>query len=164
MNGDLDIKVSPVSLVESEDAFLNDLQNYIMSAPSKLDGKEIYFIRNKSKTGIGFFESRYFFPDFILWVLDGDKQYITFIDPKGIGRVGIKDEKIQLSHIIKEKQNQLCDEHIELNSIILSYTRYGELPKYGASKEMWEDSGVLFMIDDHATYIEKLFGRIIPSQ
>jgi len=34
--------------------------------------------------GIGFFEANNFYPDFILWLLTEDRQYIAFVAPKGL--------------------------------------------------------------------------------
>ena len=46
--------------------------------------------------GIGFFEAGNFYPDFILWLLIGEHQYVTFIDPKGIVHLeGGDDPKIR---------------------------------------------------------------------
>ena len=47
-------------------------------------GTELYLLRNQSRgKGIGFFEAGNFYPDFILWLLVPDRQYVTFVDPKG---------------------------------------------------------------------------------
>ena len=55
-----------------------------------------------SKKGIGFFEANNFFPDFILWLVIGDEQYVSFIDPKGLRQIqGLTDPKIQLHKSIK---------------------------------------------------------------
>ena len=37
--------------------------------------------------GLGFFEAGNFYPDFILWLLVGERQYVTFIDPMGLRSV-----------------------------------------------------------------------------
>ena len=34
--------------------------------------------------GVGFFEAGNFHPDFIVWQIEGKKQYVNFVDPKGI--------------------------------------------------------------------------------
>jgi hypothetical protein len=55
-----------------------------------------------SKKGIGFFEANNFFPDFILWLVVGKKQYVSFIDPKGLRQIqGFSDPKIELHKTIK---------------------------------------------------------------
>ena len=58
--------------------------------------------------GIGFFEAWNFYPDFILWLLVNEKQYINFIDPKGLrNRKGIDDPKIAFYKTIKSIENDL---------------------------------------------------------
>ena len=70
-----------------------------------LKGKELYLLRNESRKGIGFFESSNFYPDFILWLMDGDHQHVVFIDPKGIRNLKkqLENEKINLFNELKEK-------------------------------------------------------------
>jgi hypothetical protein len=72
--------------------------------------------RNQSKKGIGFFaEGNNFYPDFILWIKTGGKQYLTFIDPKGIrNSKGINDPKIQFYRYLADKvQPQVKSQGLE---------------------------------------------------
>ena len=89
-----------------------------------LAGKEVYLLRNESKKGSGFFEANNFYPDFILWILEGEKHYITFIDPKGIRNLkGLNDPKIQLfKYLQTEVAVQLGNPNLVLNSFIISNT------------------------------------------
>src|SRR5699024_1554889 len=64
----LDIKVMPVALNESEWKFIDDLKEYIKMHESEFNDKEVYIIRNISRKGIGFFEDNGFYPDFIMWI------------------------------------------------------------------------------------------------
>ena len=50
--------------------------------------------------GVGFFEAGNFHPDFIVWLLAGDRQHVTFVDPKGIRNVGVDDPKIRFFETI----------------------------------------------------------------
>ena len=43
---------------------------------------------------VWFFEAGGFYPDFILWVLKGNKQYVTFIEPHDLLHEGRGSEKI----------------------------------------------------------------------
>lgn len=46
---------------------------------------EIYLLRNLSRgKGIGFFEQRGFYPDFILWIKKAEVQRIVFVEPHGM--------------------------------------------------------------------------------
>jgi len=80
--GETQVEVTPVNLNEGERNFVIDLIKYYDSNPSCFEDKKLYLLRNKSKAGIGFFEAGNFYPDFIMWILYKDKQYITFVDPK----------------------------------------------------------------------------------
>lgn len=126
--------------------------------------KELYLLRNQSRgKGIGFFEAGNFYPDFILWILYNGKQYITFVDPKGIRNMSIDDPKIQFHKTIKEKEKELGDSSIVLNSFIISNTEYANLINTGTklSKEEMEKLNILFQVDDKADYIEKMVRKIL---
>ncbi len=93
------IEVKPVVLEnQGERDFVLDLQKFCESSDGEnfLKGKELYLLRNLSRgRGIGFFEAGNFYPDFILWLLVDGKQYVSFIDPKGLRNLeGPEDPKI----------------------------------------------------------------------
>lgn len=120
------VKVKPVSLNEGEKLFVESLKLFVDIKPVILENKELYLLRNQVGA-LGFFEEGNFYPDFILWLIDGDKQYINFIDPKGIREEGMASAKIGLATKIKEHEKRLNDKNIVLNSFILSVTAYKEL-------------------------------------
>lgn len=118
---------------------------------------------SKEGRGIGFFEAGNFYPDFILWLLAGDRQYVSFIDPKGLLNLeGPKDPKIWFHLTIKDLERQLGDPAVILNSFIVSSTRVPEVAWWdpGMTKEEFEARNVLFQREDRATYIEKLLGKV----
>ena len=81
-------------LNKGEKDFLQYLRAFVKES-DVLDGKDIFLLRNLSVKGVGFFmESAAFYPDFILWVVDGKKQHIYFLDPKGIqyGRRSVAED------------------------------------------------------------------------
>ena len=121
-------------------------------------------MRNQSKgRGISFFEAGNFYPDFILWLIEGNKQFISFIDPKGLRYVdGWEDPKIRFYQTIKERQKSLesKSEEVILNSFIISVTPYNDLNWRGDhSKNEFEEHHVLFQ-EDGIQYIEKMFDII----
>jgi hypothetical protein len=124
------IEVKPVVLEnEGERDFVLDLQAFCEDKKEFLKGKELYLLRNLSRgRGIGFFEAGNFYPDFILWLLAGDRQYVTFIDPKGLRNLeGPEDPKIRFHLTIKDLERQLGDPAVVLNSFIVSSTRVPEV-------------------------------------
>ena len=97
-----------------------------------------------------------------MWVLKDDKQYINFIDPKGILHLGFDSDKIELASKIKDLEKELNKKNIILNSFIISNTKWNDLNHENKGKEEWEDKHVLFQEDpDH---IEKLFNKILDNQ
>ncbi len=154
-----EIVISPVALNESENKFIQDLKKYTTEKISFFSDKEFYIIRNKSKTGIGFFEDKGFYPDFIMWLIVGDKQYITFIDPHGMRNTSIMDSKVEMYSKIKEIGVSLTNDDVILNSIILSPTKHSELIEKHITVDEWLDKNVLFM--DDISYIEKIFKKFV---
>lgn len=158
-----DIKITPIELNEGEIKFVEDLEAYLKKnkEDEKFKNSEIFLLRNKSKTGVGFFEDGGFYPDFILWILKDKKQYITFIDPKGIMQLNPKtDSKINFYETIKEKEKILNDKDIILNSVIISNTKFSDY------KEKWDKNNDNFkeelgkknvLFQEYQSYIEKLF-------
>ena len=150
------IKVKPVALNQGETQFVQDLRDYYKSHEGFFKDKDLYMLRNRSKSGIGFFEEGGFYPDFILWLIAGDKQYITFVDPKGIRNLpGELDPKIGFSTKIKELEARLGDPNVVLNSFIISSTQFTDIKHWGMSKEDLEEQHVLFEPDGKG-YIRKL--------
>ena len=155
----IEINISPVPLNESESKFIIDLRDYAGQNKDRFEGKELYIIRNKSKKGIGFFENSGFYPDFIMWLIADGKQYITFIDPHGMGRESIKSEKVTLHTRIKDTiQNTLSDPKVMLNSFILSPTPHSSLVENYIPVSDWNRENVLFMDDN--SYISTIFSLL----
>lgn len=154
------IKVSPIALDQSEKQFLDDLFTYVTTNPESLKDKEIHVLRNQSRKGIGFFtDGNNFYPDFILWVVEKDKQYIKFIDPKGIRNSrGMNDPKIQFHKVIKEKiQPQVESQGIVLDSYIISNTSYLEVNwKDSFEIKDFNDQNVYFQKENASTYIDSI--------
>ena len=57
---------------------------------------------------MGFFVAGNFYPDYILWIDTPEKQYITFVDPKGLLRIMPDDPKIEFYKTIKDLEKQLA--------------------------------------------------------
>lgn len=158
------IKVSPVPLNEGEYNFVLDLKAYYELHHEFFRDKELYLLRNQSRgKGIGFFEAGGFYPDFILWILHGEKQYITFADPKGIRNHSITDAKLQFYRHIKEMEDRLNDDDVILNAFTIANTYYSDIVNTGLklSKVQMEEQHILFQNDDKETYIDKMVRNIM---
>ncbi len=153
------ITILPVTLNESEFQFVIDLKEWSEANAEELekDGVELFLLRNLSRgKGVGFFEAGNFHPDFILWMIIGGKQYVTFIEPHGLVHEGPESDKIQFYHRIKDIEKRFANPDVILNSFILSWTKYPQL-RWGIPQEEMEANHVLFMTDDRDGYIDKMF-------
>ena len=127
----------PPGLKESEGQFVRDLKAYWAAEKDEsLAGKEVFLLRNLSRgSGVGFFEESGFYPDFILWVVDGKSQRLVFIEPHGMlhAKAYIHDEKARLHErlpdLAKEMGQRSKKKNIMLDSFIISATPHDDLYK-----------------------------------
>jgi len=130
----------PPGLQESEARFVRDLRDYWNAEKDNaLAGKEVFLLRNQSRGyGIGFFEERGFYPDFILWVVDqsGSSQRIVFVEPHGMlhARAYTHDEKARLHERLPSLAQEIAKrsrrQDITLDAFIISATPYEELYRH----------------------------------
>ena len=129
------VKVTPAALNESEHRFVEDLRHFCgQEKDGLLAGKELFLLRNQSRgKGVGFFDQRGFFPDFILWVKTGAKQRIVFIEPHGMLHADAyrHDDKARLHEALHTLAERMADPEAEaevlLDSYIISATDYQNL-------------------------------------
>jgi len=127
----------PPALNKSEAQFVRDLKAFWEAEKDgKLAGQEIYILRNLSRgKGIGFFENRRFYPDFILWVIDTQRksQHIIFVEPHGMlhAKAYIHDKKARLHEQMPQLTQELARRSgrndVSLDAFIISATSYEEL-------------------------------------
>jgi len=167
-----EIKSIPVKLNKGETKFINDLRRFLNGKKDSFQNKELFLLRNLARKGIGFFLSTGFYPDFILWVKSENKQYMIFIDPKGIRNLGnFDDEKIQLcTSFIKEIETKANEElrnrreafNLQLDAFIISVSRYddikGTFGNRNHSRDEFESHNIMFQEDEE--YITKIFNKI----
>ncbi|EPD5143454.1 DEAD/DEAH box helicase family protein [Vibrio cholerae] len=165
-------KITPTHLNQGEYDFVADLRAYYLSAPSILEGKELYLLRNQSRgRGVGFFEAGNFYPDFILWILDGDTQHIVFVDPKGILRCeGINDPKLRFCKTIKNLEAKMRSDglkyadKLQMHSFVVSNTPLSKVRWWDrklAGVDDFYDCNVLFQYDDRSGYVDKLISKVL---
>ncbi len=158
------LTLQPVALNKGERDLVEDLRAYYEKENDFFQDKQLYLLRNKSKKGIGFFEANNFFPDFMLWLVDGKKQHVAFIDPKGLRQIsGLSDPKIELHKTIKTTiQPQLSDPDIELHSFIISNTPYAQLSHWRGQESMddFNKHNVYFQKEQKGGYIANIINRL----
>lgn len=163
ITGNALVEVSPVSLNSGEWQFINDLKKFHHTQTAYFEKKELYVLRNRSKKGIGFFEAGNFYPDFIVWLLVGDTQYVSFVDPKGLLHTqGFDDPKIAFAHRIKELEARLKHPGLVLNSFIIASTPLVQINWWDnlRTEEDFASAHVLLQHDEPENYIAKLFELI----
>ena len=153
----------------SEVKFVKDLEAFYSSAEGRkmFKGRDLYLMRNSSvkSKGVGFSLAGNFYPDFLLWIVEEDRQYLSFIDPKGIRQVDLEDPKLQLYKEIKTYEEKLGDPSVILNAFILSDTKFEAILNnpFGTAQEL-EDRHVLFLDDGGDSYLPKMLGRVLNNQ
>uniref|UniRef100_A0A7C3RIK8 DEAD/DEAH box helicase n=1 Tax=Dictyoglomus thermophilum TaxID=14 RepID=A0A7C3RIK8_DICTH len=164
-----EIKAIPVKLNRGETKFIKDFKNFLNKNKHLLGNTDIFLLRNLSRKGIGFFISSGFYPDFIIWAKNGNKQNMIFVDPKGIRNLGnFNDDKIQLcaSYIkeIEKKVNEKVkgrDITLILDAFIVSISSYDDIKMIfgdgNYEKVDFEKHNIIFQEDE--TYIQKIFSK-----
>ena len=170
-----EIKTVPVRLNEGERNFVKHIREHIREMPDKFADKEIFLLRNLSMKGVGFFmESSSFYPDFILWIVDGNKQHIFFLDPKGIllGDTNFNNSKVlwcknNVFELEKKIKSDLVKNNSEISvsisAYILSVTSFDKVRKVwsngNVTQEDFTNNKILF-IKNNKAYLEKIFENI----
>ena len=160
------VEIRPVPLNVGERRFVEDIKAYFDTEPTLLKDAELYLLRNLSKgRGVGFFEAGNFHPDFIVWLLAGDRQYISFVDPKGIRNLGFTDPKIQFFETIKHIEERLADPAVTLNSFIISNTPSHVMKlQWAVDKAAMTARHILFQDEDRNTYIQALLSKALATK
>ncbi len=151
------VSIQPVTLNDSEFRFVCDLDDYVRAHKDEFDaqGRELYLLRNLSRgRGVGFAEASNFHPDFILWLVEGKRQHVAFIEPHGLLHEAMDSDKVRFAERVKTIERRLGDPDIVLDSFILSPTPYAELlwrPK--PPEADLEERHVLFMENTGPVYL-----------
>lgn len=157
------VEVSPVPLNKGERNLIEDVKSFHDSTPAFFADKQLYLLRNLSKgRGVGFFEAGNFHPDFILWVISGERQFIAFVDPKGIRNIGFNDPKIQFFQTIKDIERRLGEPSVILSSFIISNTPSHVMRLlWAVDKPAMEARNILFQEEDKPSYVSKMMAQIV---
>ena len=171
------IRSEPPGLNEGERRFVDDLRLYCSVEKNELlAGKELFLLRNLTRgKGIGFFTNSGFYPDFILWVNEGDSQRIVFIEPHGMlhAYAYIHDDKARLhrklADLTQEINRRAGIHNVTLDSYIISVTPFEELRlRYGDGE--WDkdrfaaEAHVLFRQGQDPAYLRQIVQEPALSQ
>ncbi len=157
------IKAVPVGLNEGEVRFVRDLADQLEHRPDQLAGKQIFLLRNLSRgKGIGFFQAANFYPDFLLWLVEAQRQKLVFIDPKGLSHMAnFNNPKIQLFNLLQHEIRPATrlPIAITLDSFIIAQSDYRK------TAEMFKDTGPLPKPEDftrhHILFPQDAAGKLL---
>ena len=160
-------RTAPPFLEASEKHFVEDLHSYVhQQSETVLASKKTFFLRNQSRgKGIGFYQNEGFYPDFILWITEGMKQRIVFIEPHGMVHEPIHEynSKITLFKRLREISNQrFRGEHVHMDAFIISTTDFADLRRRypNMNRQDFEAWHILFPNSDDLTYLSPIFEEI----
>ena len=146
---DCKVTIRPVALNMDEKQVVEKLRELAEPRDPCLQDKELYLIRNLSRgRGVSFFDDYSYYPDFIVWLQDEHCQHVIFLDPKGLGRYGAKEQKkVGLHHAIKEIEQQVynIDPNLRLSAYVLSVTPAHQIDGAARSLAEWKGDGVYFL-------------------
>lgn len=153
----------PAALNEGEATFVKDLQAWVAKEPPQLHGVDVYLLRNQSRKGIGFFEMGGYYPDFMLWLVAGDSQWLTFVDPKGFGRItDLKGwSKIRLWESLQEIEKRNPGVGVRLDSWLVSVT-----PRLDAPIDFHDQTASLrehIVFQGEPGYLERLVSSVLEA-
>ena len=132
------ITTNPPQLNDGEINFVDDLRRFCRRDRQQkhgvLAGRELFLLRNLGRgKGVGFFQGRGFYPDFILWLKQGSRQRIVFVEPHGMvhARSYAHDDKAKLHEELRAMSAKLAGalpgQDISLDSYIISATPFETL-------------------------------------
>ena len=177
-DGDKDLvplKLKPLGLgAPSEVTFVRDLEAFYSSNEGKevIGRRSLYLLRNadREERGLGFALAGNFYPDFLLWLVDdvSGKQWLTFVDPKGLRNLDMSHPKLGLYKEVKTLETTLAaqaktgEAPLVLNAFILSSTRFVDLLDVWGPTEKTdlESRHVLFMEDGPKSYMKKMLSAM----
>ena len=149
---DCQVTVRPVPLDENERKVVEGLAGLAENGDPCLEGRELFLIRNRTRgRGVSFFDDYHYYPDFIVWLKDGARQHLVFLDPKGLRRFGDRERrKVELHHGIAEVEEQVraSDPNLYLRAYVLSVTAPSLIDDSGRSAAEWKRDGVYFLEED----------------
>ena len=160
-------RTTPPALEDSERDFVEDLSQYLRRHHGeRFRQKEVFLLRNQSRgKGVGFYENEGFYPDFILWILDGVKQRIVFIEPHGMVHEDINEDNDKLTLFKRLRDisyERFRFEHVQIDAFVISRTNLSDLiGRYpdedrDSFAEKWH---ILFRRDD-PTYLDPIFQEL----
>ena len=161
---DIPWRTIPPALENSEKNFVEDMHRYVREQHERLLSKrEVFLLRNQSRgKGIGFYQNEGFYPDFILWITEGAKQRIVFIEPHGMVHEAIHEynEKITFFKRLSTFSNECFkSKHVQMDSFIISETAFPDLRQKYPHMDAYRfrELHILFRDPFNPAYLDPIF-------
>ena len=168
---DIRWRTTPPALENSEKNFVEDLRRYRQEQREELFAKkDVFLLRNQSRgKGIGFYQNEGFYPDFILWITEGAKQRIVFIEPHGMVHEAIHEynEKITLFKRLQTlSYERFRGEHVQMDSFIISETSFPDLRQKYPNMDAYRfrELHILFRNPTDLNYLSPIFQEYVDSE
>ncbi|MDH2998255.1 type III restriction endonuclease subunit R [Pasteurellaceae bacterium LFhippo2] len=165
----LPLTLAPIGLNEGEAEFVQALQHAEQTKQLEkwIGNRSLYLLRNAANKnrGLGFALAGNFYPDFLLWVVDNQagKQWLSFVDPKGIRNLNEYDPKFGLHQEVKELEGKLNNPQLSLSAFILSVTKQQDLINLAhKTEEEFAEQHILFMSQEN--YLQRMFELMLGDE
>ena len=151
-----EVNYSPPPLNAGEKRLVTNLKDYFQSKEGEqvLDTWEVFLLRNQSRgKGIGLLsDGNRFFPDFIMWLQNGETQHIVFLEPHGMVREGepLEDHRVKFYEGSDSYETELSErtgkDNVSLHSYVISQTSLNDVRDLSRadSRDDFHDSGLYF--------------------
>ncbi len=166
--------INPQGLNEGEMLFVKHLRQFLTDKKneSQYQNRKFFLLRNLSVgKGISFFDEKKgttFYPDFILWILEGNTQRIVFIDPHGIRNEGWDSPKLKLFQKLRKWEPDLnaktSEWNVYLTSFVVSPTSYADLAKswvHDHNEGEFPKERQVFFQDANGKYVSEIIAKTL---
>jgi hypothetical protein len=167
--GNEEVGITPPPLEDSEQQFVEKLRAHWQALPEAAQNKrKLFLLRNLTRGhGIGFYEFEGFFPDFILWLVQGAAQRVIFVEPHGMQHESAISHKKRLFEDIREYTKAIVEadkkRKITFDSWVVSKTLFAALRKNFSDDgrtpwtlDQFHDAHIVFA--EEPNYIDRIIG------
>ena len=153
------LRISPPPLQDSEARLVWDLRRVWgkLSGQPQWQGIDVVLLRNLSGVGVGLFAADGFYPDFLLWLKQGERQVLAFVEPKGL-RLQWPAEKFELL----ERRVPSWKFTVPIRGFVVSANTEPELRAIQPGFTWASAPAVLLYQDPQALYVETILQRLKP--
>ncbi|MBA3058826.1 DEAD/DEAH box helicase family protein [Rhodoferax sp.] len=149
------LRISPPALENSEARLVWDVRRVWERLLSQTgwQGVEVVLLRNLSGIGVGLFAAEGFYPDFLLWLKQGDAQALAFVEPKGLRHQWPQDKFYLLEKVVPTWKFSVAAGGLKISS-----NSEADLNKIDHS---WASApSVLLHQDAEGRYVERLLEHL----